>query len=99
MYAGQEVENGPVIDVFSRPLMPYTAGLIRSVPTLTGSPGSERLYTIPGQGPKTGMVSNGCAFAPRCDLVQESCRNQKVAMEVAGNRSFRCLRAKELAAS
>jgi oligopeptide/dipeptide ABC transporter ATP-binding protein len=72
MYAGRPVEIGTAEDVFYRPSMPYTLGLLGSLPRLDGD-GSERLRQIPGAPPS--MVGDfvGCPFAPRCPLAQEIC--------------------------
>ena len=51
MYAGQVVESGPVEEIFERPRMPYTAGLIASIPRLGGAGRGARLRTIPGTVP------------------------------------------------
>jgi peptide/nickel transport system ATP-binding protein len=63
MYAGQCVEQGPVADIFARPRMPYTWGLLGSMPRLDRPRGS-RLTPIPGT---PGTVHSGCAFGPRCE--------------------------------
>jgi peptide/nickel transport system ATP-binding protein len=49
MYAGRVVELGSSDDIFYRPRHPYTLGLIRAVPTVTG--GFEELFSIPGSPP------------------------------------------------
>ncbi len=67
MYAGRVVEEGAVGEVLTRPLMPYTAGLMRSVPRLkdAGRPG-HRLDTIEGFVPDPAHPPAGCPFHPRC---------------------------------
>lgn len=81
MYAGRLVEEGPVIDVIERPLHPYTAGLIRSVPSRNkrGVP----LMQIPGMAPSLGRLPTGCAFRPRCDRSTPLCEVRPVAQEWA----------------
>jgi len=66
MYAGRPVE------VFYRPAMPYTHGLLGSLPRLDGE-GSERLRQIPGSPPSMVGSSTGCPFAPRCPMRKEIC--------------------------
>jgi oligopeptide transport system ATP-binding protein len=73
MYAGRVVEKAPVEPLFAEPLHPYTRGLLTSVPTLTGSP-DERLTAIDGQPPDLADLPKGCAFAPRCSFVRDTCR-------------------------
>jgi oligopeptide/dipeptide ABC transporter ATP-binding protein len=72
MYAGRVVEIGTAEDVFYRPSMPYTLGLLGSLPRLD-SDGSERLRQIPGAPPSMLGDHTGCPFAPRCPLVQPVC--------------------------
>jgi len=72
MYAGRPVETGTAEDVFYRPSMPYTLGLLGSLPRLD-SDGSERLRQIPGSPPSMLGDRTGCPFAPRCPLAAEIC--------------------------
>ena len=72
MYAGSIVELGPVADTFYRPAHPYTLGLIRAVPTVTGE--FEDLVSIPGAPPDLVDPPPGCKFHPRCPYVTEQCR-------------------------
>lgn len=72
MYAGRVVESGGVEDVFAAPRHPYTAGLLRSIPSLDG--GGEDLPTIQGSVPDPGNLPPGCPFAPRCDFAEADCR-------------------------
>lgn len=65
MYAGRAVEYGSVEDVYYCPEMPYTAGLLSSVPRLD-TDAAERLASIPGNPPSLINVPSGCAFHPRC---------------------------------
>ncbi|MEM7417740.1 MAG: ABC transporter ATP-binding protein [Gemmatimonadota bacterium] len=96
MYAGQIVEGGPVEEIFRRPRMPYTAGLIGSIPRL-GSADQGRLSTIPGNVPSLADRPAGCRFAPRCDHVQPGCAEQAVPIDDVGpDHHVRCLRWSEL---
>jgi len=72
MYAGRPVEVGTVDDVFYKPSMPYTLGLLGSLPRLD-SDGSERLRQIPGSPPSMLGEPTGCPFAPRCPLRADIC--------------------------
>jgi oligopeptide/dipeptide ABC transporter ATP-binding protein len=73
MYAGRAVEIGTAEDVFYRPSMPYTLGLLGSLPRLDGD-GSARLRQIPGSPPSMLGDRTGCPFAPRCPLATDLCR-------------------------
>jgi oligopeptide/dipeptide ABC transporter ATP-binding protein len=73
MYRGKVVENAPVRDLYRRPLHPYTQGLLRSVPSITGR-GAKRLSTIEGSVPRPTTRIRGCAFAPRCPHAMPVCR-------------------------
>jgi peptide/nickel transport system ATP-binding protein len=81
MYAGKAVEIGRVDDVFARPSMPYTAGLLASLPSLAKR--SERLASIPGTPPSGMGYAAGCAFAPRCPLAADVCARQPDLVSVA----------------
>jgi peptide/nickel transport system ATP-binding protein len=72
MYGGRPVEIGTAEDVFYRPSMPYTLGLLGSLPRVD-SAGNERLRQIPGAPPSMVGDRVGCPFAPRCPLAQEVC--------------------------
>jgi peptide/nickel transport system ATP-binding protein len=74
MYAGKAVEVGQVDDVFAHPAMPYTAGLLASLPSLEER--TDRLSFIKGIPPSGIGYGPGCAFAPRCPLAAEPCAAQ-----------------------
>jgi oligopeptide/dipeptide ABC transporter ATP-binding protein len=71
MYAGQIVEEGPVVELFGNPLHPYTNGLLHSIPRLDGDRG--RLHVIDGTVPNLLKLPPGCRFAPRCERATERC--------------------------
>ena len=75
MYAGRLVELGSSDDIFYRPRHPYTLGLIRAVPTVTG--GFEELESIPGSPPDLIDLPSGCKFHPRCTFVSERCKQEE----------------------
>ena len=80
MYAGRKIEEGQVDDILIRPRHPYTRGLIACVPHLLETVSSERPYLqeVPGMVPPLADFGfDGCMFAPRCDLVEESCWHKK----------------------
>ncbi len=77
MYAGRVVERAPVKALFSTPAHPYTAGLLRSIPSLEKAGGvngrSRRLAAIRGTVPDPRNLPGGCRFRDRCDRAIEIC--------------------------
>ncbi len=65
MYGGRGVEYGTCKEILSEPLMPYTWGLLESVPELDSDP-TQRLLPIPGTPPSLLSPPSGCPFHPRC---------------------------------
>jgi peptide/nickel transport system ATP-binding protein len=72
MYAGRAVEVGRVDDIFYRPRMPYTVGLLGSVPRLNDRAGG-RLTPIHGRPPSALDLPAGCPFHPRCPIRRDIC--------------------------
>jgi peptide/nickel transport system ATP-binding protein len=96
MYAGRIVEAGPASLLFTRPLHPYTRGLLASVPAPDAA---GQLTGIPGQQPAPGHRGPGCTFAPRCDLAVEQCRDREPEQVILPDgRAVRCWRVAEVAA-
>jgi peptide/nickel transport system ATP-binding protein len=91
MYAGQIVEAGPTDKIFARPLHPYTAGLLASIPQLD-SGWDEPVPTIPGS-VRNFRASGGCPFAPRCSLASAECGSPPPLEEVGDGRSVACWKA------
>jgi peptide/nickel transport system ATP-binding protein len=84
MYAGRKVEEAPVTEIFARPLHPYTRGLIGAVPMLGSSlreGGRGKLAEIPGLVPSLRRPIIGCAFAGRCPMATDLCREIAPAIE------------------
>jgi oligopeptide/dipeptide ABC transporter ATP-binding protein len=73
MYAAEIVEEGTVTDIFRRPHMPYTWGLLGSLPRLDAD--TERLVQIKGQPPSLLTPPRGCRFHPRCPYVMDVCKD------------------------
>ena len=73
LYSGRTVELARASELFRRPLHPYTAGLLASAPRLEREP-EFPLPAIPGQPPDPLARPAGCAFHPRCALVEERCK-------------------------
>jgi peptide/nickel transport system ATP-binding protein len=76
MYAGKLVETGTIEDVFYRPRMPYTLGLLGSLPRLDQSK-QERLTPIKGSPPSLLNLPPGCPFTPRCPMAQDICDREE----------------------
>ncbi len=72
MYAGKIVEKANPETIFSRPLHPYTLGLLNSVPGISGKK-KKRLEAIPGVVPSPLDLPSGCRFRDRCPRVVEKC--------------------------
>lgn len=96
MYAGRVLESRRTEDLFSRPLHPYTAGLLRARPLLEAH--RDRLETIPGRPPRLTEIGEACPFAPRCSFVEDACRAvAPVLRDVAPEERTACRRSEELA--
>ena len=96
MYGGTVVESGTVDDVFETPRMPYTVGLLGSMPNpeLLG----KRLTPITGAPPSLMNLPNGCTFNPRCPLVAAECHESEPELSATGQEAHltRCHRWIEL---
>ncbi|HEY8450906.1 MAG: ABC transporter ATP-binding protein [Micromonosporaceae bacterium] len=76
MYAGKLVESGTVDEIFYTPRMPYTIGLLGSLPRMDA--GREaRLSPILGTPPSLVNLPPGCPFAPRCPMAEQICREEE----------------------
>jgi oligopeptide/dipeptide ABC transporter ATP-binding protein len=97
MYAGRPVEIGGVEDIYYEPRMPYTLGLLGSLPRLD-STGRERLTPIHGSPPSLVNMPPGCPFAPRCPLHIPECDAEEPPLfEVGVAHRAACIRHQELA--
>jgi peptide/nickel transport system ATP-binding protein len=81
MYAGKLVETGTVDQVFYEPRMPYTLGLLGSLPRLDRDR-SHRLTPIKGTPPSLLHLPKGCPFAPRCPMARDECVESEPALEL-----------------
>ncbi|MGH3935949.1 MAG: ABC transporter ATP-binding protein [Pseudonocardiaceae bacterium] len=82
MYAGRVVEAGTVEEIFYAPRMPYTLGLLGSLPRVDLR--AQRLHPISGVPPSAINMPPGCPFAPRCPLVTAVCETEEPALASAG---------------
>jgi peptide/nickel transport system ATP-binding protein len=98
MYAGRGVEVATVEDLYRDRRMPYTVGLLGSVPRLD-APQGTRLIPIPGSPPTMSSLSPGaCPFAPRCPLVIDECRSAEPDLvTVADGHRAACIRTDDVA--
>ena len=98
MYAGRAVEEGDVHDIFAKPRMPYTLGLMNSIPRVDrGREHQDRLQAIPGNVPNPLYLPSGCAFHPRCRFVRDICKEDIPMLEDTGDgHMVRCVRWREL---
>jgi oligopeptide/dipeptide ABC transporter ATP-binding protein len=94
MYAGRAVEEGGVREIYGAPKMPYTLGLLNSIPRVdTAAEQQARLETIPGNVPNPLYLPDGCAFHPRCRYLNDACKTEVPALEDTGKgHMVRCLR-------
>jgi oligopeptide transport system ATP-binding protein len=76
MYAGRIVETGTVDELFERPRMPYSWGLLDSLPRLDDVRG-DRLRTIEGLPPILINPPDACRFEPRCRFARDICRQDE----------------------
>lgn len=89
MYAGRIAEIGDVGDVIKNPKHPYTAGLMRSIPSLVHD--VDELAQIDGAMPRLDALPSGCAFHPRCPHAFGRCRIERPdLMETDGGSLAAC---------
>ncbi len=96
MYAGKPVETAPVDEVFSRPTMPYTIGLLGSIPRLDAGRG-QPLTPIEGTPPSLVSLPTGCPFVPRCPVRIQKCSEVEPGLDaVTSDHRAACHRAGEI---
>ena len=99
MYAGRAVEEGDAGDIFAKPLMPYTMGLLNSIPRVDkAAEHQERLEAIPGNVPNPLYLPEGCSFHPRCRFMIDECKAAVPKLvDTGGGHTVRCIRWDEIA--
>ncbi len=96
MYAGRAVEKAPVGDLYAHPRMPYTIGLLGSVPRADLA--EQTLVPIEGQPPSMVDLPPGCPFTPRCPLAADVCtQTEPELLPVHGEQAAACHRTDQTA--
>ena len=91
MYGGKVMETGPVQQIFSAPLHPYTRALLNSIPGQVA--GKRRLTEIPGSSPNPVRPPGGCPFHPRCPMAIAACHQVTPPLETkVPGREAACIR-------
>ncbi|MCK6480757.1 MAG: ABC transporter ATP-binding protein [Planctomycetes bacterium] len=89
MYGGKVQEEAEVVELFERPLHPYTKGLMDSIPHVQDK--GKRLATIRGNVPSIFDLPEGCKFCTRCPVVEPRCWTEEPPLrEVAPGHRVRC---------
>jgi peptide/nickel transport system ATP-binding protein len=93
MYGGSAVEHAPVREIFYSPQMPYTWGLLASIPQISAK--KTQLDPIPGTPPSLLNLPKGCVFAPRCTFKDQVADDACVShlpelLEVSKDHEARC---------
>ena len=99
MYLGRVVESADVRSIFKRPRHPYTAGLLKSLPSLSSR--GQRLPSIPGSVPSLTRIPPGCPFHPRCPFAQPGrcdIGGPPPLEEIEPGHNVACVRAREIEA-
>ncbi|MEC3957942.1 ABC transporter ATP-binding protein [Nocardia sp. CDC153] len=96
MYAGRIVETAPAQELFTAPRMPYTVGLLGSIPRMDG-PARRPLIPIVGTPPAMHALPPGCPFAPRCPVAIDDCRAAEPPLQDTGpGHRAACIRTAEV---
>ncbi|HEX4811291.1 MAG TPA: ABC transporter ATP-binding protein [Nonomuraea sp.] len=96
MYAGRPVEVGDVDEIFYRPRMPYTVGLLGSIPRVDRD-GRRALVPVEGNPPAPHALPPGCPFAPRCPMRIDACEEREPPLfEVGQGHGAACIRWREV---
>jgi len=101
MYSGEAIEDGRIVDLFERPLHPYTQGLFGCIPLPSADKNARPLTPIRGQLPLPHERPPGCFFGPRCDFFRDGLCNRDLIPLTPSDQSghrVRCLRWPEVAA-
>ena len=95
MYSGRVVEQGEVAEIFKNPAHPYTRHLVAAAPDIASK---KSIIGLAGRAQSPGKRPVGCAFAARCELVEDACRVEFPKMvSVGGRQSAACIKATQVA--
>jgi len=86
MYAGRMAELADGLDVFERPMHPYTFALMSAFPSIKGE--KRELMTLPGEPPDLLDPPPGCRFHPRCPRATTVCEEKQPSFEEMGDGHF-----------
>ena len=99
MYAGRVVETSSTTELFQAPRMPYTVGLLGSIPRMDG-PARTPLIPIAGAPPAMHTLPRGCSFAPRCPVSVDQCQDTDPPLvEIDEGHRAACIRTDEVGPS
>jgi peptide/nickel transport system ATP-binding protein len=95
MYSGRVVEQGEVSEIFKNPAHPYTRHLVAAAPDIASK---KSIIGLTGRAQSPGKRPVGCAFAARCELVEDACRVEFPKMVLVGGRqTAACIKATQVA--
>ena len=95
MYLGKAVEHGSKVQIFARPLHPYTKALLASTPRIDPLQRQQRVM-LPGELPSPMAPPPGCAFNTRCPFALARCRAEVPPLERFDGRLVACHRVAEI---
>ncbi|MBW9153163.1 ABC transporter ATP-binding protein [Clostridium estertheticum] len=88
MYCGKIVESATSLQLFEKPLHPYTQGLLLSIPKVDEK--VEQLFMIPGMVPNPLHMPKGCSFSDRCSKCMDNCKVKQPELVEYEGRKVRC---------
>ena len=91
MYAGEVVEEGSAVELFSTPHHPYTRGLLRCIPVPGRTAPGGKLGLIPGTVPSLIGEVTGCSFRDRCEFAQPECAQTAAMQSAPTGQRWRCI--------
>ena len=88
VYKRQVMEHAAALELFQKPLHPYTKALLKSIPRLDKE--VDMLHSIKGSVPSPYDMPKGCKFCDRCECAVEKCRDQEPELIDVGGHKVRC---------
>jgi len=89
MYLGRPVEMGPKVDIYEKPLHPYTQALLSATPAIHPDPLKPKIRIV-GELPNPLNPPDGCAFHKRCPYATERCAKEVPALRLVASRQVAC---------